>query len=139
MADHPERVVALHQRRDDPPATRFGTTSETPTVTGPLVMRGGALQDPDQVLPAGKDLVGVFEDGQAQLGRHDPPALLFEQAAVQLRFQQLDLAADGLRRDVQRSRQPARRRPRGRSSRSTAGGCSSGAACGLYTSVIPEV
>ena len=40
-----------------------------------------SLQDPEQVLATGKDLVGVFVDRQAEFGGDRAPTLLFEQAA----------------------------------------------------------
>jgi hypothetical protein len=104
MADHVEASVARQQRFEHAPGDELGhgvrdadgDLSAAPCARAP--QHGGEFQ------PLGEDLVGVGVGDPSELGRHEAPPLFLEQRALQLVLEQLDLAADGLRGDVQRRR-----------------------------------
>jgi len=66
--------------------------------------RARAAQHAREFESARKDFFGIGVGNTAELRGYEPPTLFFEQGALQLIFEQLDLATHGLRGNVHRRR-----------------------------------
>lgn len=99
-----KRRTGTEQRLENPPGQQLGHGIRDPDRDRRPPDRASPPQDTRELETAGENLLGIGVCDTPKLGRHETSPLLLEQSALQLSLKQLQLSADGLRREIERAR-----------------------------------
>lgn len=101
VTQHVEGSIARQQRFENAPGDEFRHRIGDTDGYRPPATRAGAPQHAGELEAAREDFLGIRIGDAPEFRGHEASTLLLEQRALPLSFEQLDLAAHGLRRQVQ--------------------------------------